>query len=246
MCESFKRLILAEKVGEIKAALDDVSQHIVRGKISLWDIIRITIGRLMMKDRMAKTLSEVLKEKFRMLPHSASDLHVRILETGQRLDSIISNGRSEMLSALRRRRGSTDADAQELDNLITENQYNGYPMSTVPCNTCGAAVVEYYDWRYQKVHRETNKACAEIVSARKKVLAEQQKELAECVRKRVKQLIMACNKADSTKPPYSQAGFEEIQKELAECVRKQLLKQLSNYCNISLGKPKMLAKVARM
>ena len=33
LCKSFERLILAEKVGEIKAALDDVSQHIVSGKI---------------------------------------------------------------------------------------------------------------------------------------------------------------------------------------------------------------------
>ena len=58
----------------------------------------------------------------------------------------------------------------------------------------------------------------------------------------VKQLIVACNKMDSTEPPYSQARFEEIQKELAECVREQLLKQLSNYCNISLGEPKGLPK----
>ena len=115
-------------------------------------------------------------------------------------------------------------------------------MSTVPYNTCGAAVVEYYDWRYEKIHKETSKACAEIVSARKKVLAEQQKELAESVHKRVKQLIVACDKTDSIEPPYSQAKFEEVQKELAECVRKQLLKQLSNYCNISLGEPKGLPK----
>ena len=73
-------------------------------------------------------------------------------------------------------------------------------------------------------------------------MTEQQKELAECVRKRVKQLIVACNKTDSTEPPYSQARFEEIQKELAKCVREQLLKQLSNYCNISLGEPKGLPK----
>ena len=93
-------------------------------------------------------------------------------------------------------------------------------MSTVPCNTCGAAVVEYYDWRYEKIHKETSKACAEIVSARKKVLAEQQKELAECVHKRVKQLIVACNKTDSIESPYSQARFEEIQKEVQNFIKK--------------------------
>ena len=200
LCESFKRLILAEKAGEIKAALDDVSQHIISGKISLWDIIRITIGRLMMKDEMAKTLSEVLKEKFRMLPQNAIDLHVSILETGQRLDSIIANGRSEMLSALSRRRRSTDADVQELRNLIVGNKYNGYPMPTVQCNTCGAAIVQYFPWRYENIHRET---CAEIcaeIGRRKRVLAEKRKELADCVRKQlVKKLSNFCKKS-SEKP----------------------------------------------
>ena len=200
MCESFKRLILAEKVGEIKAALDDVSQYIISGKISLWDIMRITIGRLMMKDEMAKTLSEVLKEKFRMLPQNALDLHVSILETGQRLDSIIANGRSEMLSALCKRKRSTDADVQQLRNLIVGNKYNGYPMPTVQCNTCGAAIVQYFPWRYENIHRET---CAEIcaeIGRRKRVLAEKRKELADCMRKQlVKKLSNFCKKS-SEKP----------------------------------------------
>ena len=199
LCKSIERLILAKGTGEIKAALEDVSRHIISGKISLWDIIRITIGRIMMKDEKAKTLSEVLKDKFRMLPQNALEMHVSILETGQRLDSIIANGRSEMLSALHRARRSTDADAQELENLIVGNQYNGYPMPTVPCNTCGAAIVQYFDWRYENIHKETSKTCAEIVR-RRKVLAEQQKELADCVRKQlVKQLFNYCKK-NSKKP----------------------------------------------
>merc|ERR1712178_257477 len=36
----------------------------------------------------------------------------------------------------------------------------------------------------------------------------------------VKQLIVACNKMDSTEPPYSQARFEEIQKEVANFIKK--------------------------
>jgi len=36
----------------------------------------------------------------------------------------------------------------------------------------------------------------------------------------VKQLIVACNKMDSTEPPYSQARFEEIQKEVAGFIKK--------------------------
>ena len=204
MCKSFERLILAEKVEEIKSALDEVSQHIINGKISLWDIMRITVGRLMMKDKMAKTLSEVLKEKFRMLPHNAIDLHVSILETGQRLDSIIANGRSEMLSALCKRKRSTDADVQQLRNLIVGNKYNGYPMPTVQCNTCGAAIVQYFPWRYENIHRETcAETCAEI-GRRKRVLAEKveevEKELADCVRKQlVKKLSNFCKKS-SEKP----------------------------------------------
>ena len=199
LCKSFERLFLAERVGEIRAALDDVSQHIISGKVSLWDIMRITIGRIMMKDGGAKTLSEVLKEKFRMLPQNALEMHVSILETGQRLDSIIANGRSEMLSALRRARRSTNADAQELENLIVGNQYNGYPMPTVQCNTCGAAIVQYFDWRYENIHKETSKVCAEI-GRRKKVLAEKRKELADCVRKQlVKKLFNFCKKS-SEKP----------------------------------------------
>merc|ERR1711876_128383 len=35
-----------------------------------------------------------------------------------------------------------------------------------------------------------------------------------------KQLIVACNKMDSTEPPYSQARFEEIQKEVAGFIKK--------------------------
>ena len=192
MCKSFERLFLAERVGEIRAALDDVSHHIVSGKVSLWDIMRITIRRLMMEDDMAKTLSEVLKEKFRMLPQNAIDMHVSILEIGQRLDSIVTDGRSEMLSALRRARRSTDADAQELKNLIVRNQYKGYPMQTIKCNTCGAAIVQYFDWRYENIHKETSKTCAEIVRRKK--------ELADCVRKQLmKQLFNFCKKS-SEKP----------------------------------------------
>ena len=71
LCKSFERLILAEKVGEIKSALDEVSQHIINGKISLWDIMRIA----RIENYGFKTLSEVLKEKFRMLPHNAINLH---------------------------------------------------------------------------------------------------------------------------------------------------------------------------
>ena len=196
LCKSFERLILAEKVGEIKSALDEVSQHIINGKISLWDIMRIT----RIENYGFKTLSEVLKEKFRMLPQNAIDLHVSILETGQRLDSIIANGRSEMLSALRRRKRSTDADAQQLRNLIVGNKYNGYPMPTVQCNTCGAAIVQYFPWRYEDIHKET---CAEIcaeIGRRKRVLAEKRKELADCVRKQlVKKLSNFCKKS-SEKP----------------------------------------------
>ena len=196
LCKSFERLILAEKVGEIKSALDEVSQHIINGKISLWDIMRIA----RIENYGFKTLSEVLMEKFRMLPQNAIDLHVSILETGQRLDSIIANGRSEMLSALRRRKRSTDADAQQLRNLIVGNKYNGYPMPTVQCNTCGAAIVQYFPWRYENIHRET---CAEIcaeIGRRKRVLAEKRKELADCVRKQlVKKLSNFC-KRSSEKP----------------------------------------------
>lgn len=36
----------------------------------------------------------------------------------------------------------------------------------------------------------------------------------------VKQLIVACNKMDSTEPPYSQARFEEISKEVAGFIKK--------------------------
>ena len=36
----------------------------------------------------------------------------------------------------------------------------------------------------------------------------------------VKQLIVACNKMDSTEPPYSQARFEEISKEVAGFIMK--------------------------
>merc|ERR1711871_1790301 len=36
----------------------------------------------------------------------------------------------------------------------------------------------------------------------------------------VKQLIVACNKMDSTEPPYSQARFEEIQKEVSGFIKK--------------------------
>merc|ERR1719270_1922498 len=36
----------------------------------------------------------------------------------------------------------------------------------------------------------------------------------------VKQLIVACNKMDSTEPPYSQAWFEEIQKEVSNVIKK--------------------------
>merc|ERR1712079_412585 len=36
----------------------------------------------------------------------------------------------------------------------------------------------------------------------------------------VKQLIVACNKMDSTEPPYSQARFEEITKEVAGFIKK--------------------------
>merc|ERR1711942_38368 len=36
----------------------------------------------------------------------------------------------------------------------------------------------------------------------------------------VKQLIVACNKMDSTEPPYSQARFEEIQKEVKSFIKK--------------------------
>merc|ERR1712168_311285 len=36
----------------------------------------------------------------------------------------------------------------------------------------------------------------------------------------VKQLIVACNKMDSTEPPYSQARFEEIQKEVQNFIKK--------------------------
>merc|ERR1711909_180678 len=36
----------------------------------------------------------------------------------------------------------------------------------------------------------------------------------------VKQLIVACNKIDSTEPPYSQARFEEIQKEVQNFIKK--------------------------
>jgi len=36
----------------------------------------------------------------------------------------------------------------------------------------------------------------------------------------VKQLIVACNKIDTTEPPYSQARFEEIQKEVSSYVKK--------------------------
>ena len=199
LCKSIERLILAKGTGEIKAALEDVSQHIIRGKISLWDIMRVTMGRIMMKDEKALTLSEILKDKFRMLPHSALEIHISILEIGQRIDSVIENGRSDMLAALRRARRSTNADAQELENMIAGNQYNGYPMPTVPCNTCGAAIVQYFDWRYENIHKETSKTCAEIVR-RRKVLAEQQKELADCVRKQlVKQLFNYCKKG-SKKP----------------------------------------------
>ena len=187
LCESFERLILAEKVGEIKSALDEVSQHIINGKISLWDIMRIA----RIENYGFKTLSEVLKEKFRMLPQNAIDLHVSILETGQRLDSIITNGRSEMLSALCKRKrifehlGNADADVQQIRNLIVGNKYNGYPMPTVQCNTCGTAIVQYFPWRYENIHRET---CAEIcaeIGRRKRVLAEKRKELADCMRKQL-------------------------------------------------------------
>ena len=206
LCKSIERLILAKGTGEIKAALEGVSRHIVSGKISLWDIMRVTMGRIMMKDEKAQTLSEVLKDKFRMLPQNALEIHISILEIGQRVDSIIENGRSEMLAALRRAERSTDADAEELDNLIVGNCYNGYPMPTVPCNTCGAAVVQYYDWRYENIHRETSKACAEIVR-RKRVLAEQQKELADCVRKQLmEQLFNYCkNSFGKPKKPVKMA-----------------------------------------
>ena len=202
LCESFERLILAEKVGEIKSALDEVSQHIINGKISLWDIMRIA----RIENYGFKTLSEVLKEKFRMLPQNAIDLHVSILETGQRLDSIITNGRSEMLSALCKRKrifehlGNADADVQQIRNLIVGNKYNGYPMPTVQCNTCGTAIVQYFPWRYENIHRET---CAEIcaeIGRRKRVLAEKRKELADCMRKQlVKKLSNFCKKS-SEKP----------------------------------------------
>ena len=36
----------------------------------------------------------------------------------------------------------------------------------------------------------------------------------------VKQLIVACNKMDSTEPPYSQARFEEISKEVSGFIKK--------------------------
>merc|ERR1719414_1319425 len=36
----------------------------------------------------------------------------------------------------------------------------------------------------------------------------------------VKQLIVACNKMDSTEPPYSQARFEEISKEVSNFIKK--------------------------
>jgi elongation factor 1-alpha len=36
----------------------------------------------------------------------------------------------------------------------------------------------------------------------------------------VKQLIVACNKMDSTEPPYSQARFEEISKEVQGFIKK--------------------------
>ena len=206
LCKSFERLILAEKVGEIKSALDEVSQHIINGKISLWDIMRIA----RIENYGFKTLSEVLKEKFRMLPQNAIDLHVSILETGQRLDSIITNGRSEMLSALCKRKrifehlGNADADVQQIRNLIVGNKYNGYPMPTVQCNTCGTAIVQYFPWRYENIHRETcAETCAEI-GRRKRVLAEK---------------------------------VEEVEKELADCVRKQLVKKLSNFCKKSSEKP---------
>ena len=196
LCKNFERLILAEKVGEIKSALDEVSQHIINGKISLWDIMRIA----RIENYGFKTLSEVLMEKFRMLPQNAIDLHVSILETGQRLDSIIANGRSKMLSALCRRKRSTDADVQWLRNLIVGSKYNGYPMPTVQCNTCGAAIVQYFPWRYEDIHKET---CAEIcaeIGRRKRVLAEKRKELADCVRKQlVKKLSNFCKKS-SEKP----------------------------------------------
>jgi len=39
----------------------------------------------------------------------------------------------------------------------------------------------------------------------------------------VKQLIVAVNKMDSTEPPYSQAGFEEIQKEVSGFIKKVVL-----------------------
>ena len=127
-----------------------------------------------------------------MLPQNAIDVHVSILEIGQRLDSIVTDGRSEMLSALRRARRSTDADAQELKKLIVGNQYNGYPMETIKCNTCGAAIVQYFDWRYENIHKETSKTCAEIVRRKK--------ELADCVRKQLmKQLFNFCKKS-SEKP----------------------------------------------
>ena len=202
LCESFERLILAEKVGEIKSALDEVSQHIINGKISLWDIMRIA----RIENYGFKTLSEVLMEKFRMLPQNAIDLHVSILETGQRLDSIITNGRSEMLSALCKRKrifehlGNADADVQQIRNLIVGNKYNGYPMPTVQCNTCGTAIVQYFPWRYEDIHKET---CAEIcaeIGRRKRVLAEKRKELTDCVRKQLVKKLSNFYKKSSEKP----------------------------------------------
>ena len=72
-------------------------------------------------------------------------------------------------------------------------------MPTIQCKTCGAAIVQYFDWRYENIHRETSKTCAEI-ARRRRVLAEKQKELADCVRKQlVKKLFNFCKKS-SEKP----------------------------------------------
>jgi translation elongation factor EF-1alpha len=53
----------------------------------------------------------------------------------------------------------------------------------------------------------------------------------------VKQLIVACNKMDSTEPPYSQARFEEISKEVAGFIKK-----VSSSSNFPYGYETMYCK----
>ena len=149
-------LLRAETRGEIQKQVARLRAIMVRGRVTLLDLVRLTLGGLGQEECLrlcAFSLSEILKNKYWKLARGDS-VRIEILRVGQQVDSVVSNYAAQFQEELAAA-GLPDQEMILATNAAASCGFYTFGeelVDTAPCPECGVAVVPGQTVR---VHRDT-------------------------------------------------------------------------------------------